>query len=116
MGSCPACRNRVKDWDGDDPKCAFVDGVFSGENWNCATMNALRERVESSSRHAVHWNEDVNAALLPAGGGFLLLAWYKSRGRTLVLFVDDDSARPATLLDAVQALAYARGAKEMSHG
>jgi hypothetical protein len=41
---CPRCSTRVKDWSGDDPKCGFDrNGNFLEHNWNCATLNALRE-------------------------------------------------------------------------
>lgn len=44
--TCRLCTERGKTWDGDDPKCAFPDGVFSTDNWNCATMQALIDVVE----------------------------------------------------------------------
>jgi len=40
----------VKDWEGDDPKCGFDEnGNFLEHNWNCATLNALRERAEKNA-------------------------------------------------------------------
>jgi len=44
--ACRMCRERGKRWAGDEPRCAFENGVFSGDNWNCGTMNVLRERAE----------------------------------------------------------------------
>jgi len=44
---CPRCQERVKDWEGDDPKCGFDEnGNFLENNWNCATLNALREQTD----------------------------------------------------------------------
>lgn len=44
---CQACSAPgYKDWEGGDPECAFLTGVFSDRNWNCGTMNALRQRAE----------------------------------------------------------------------
>ncbi len=48
---CPRCSTRVKDWSGDDPKCGFdKNGNFLEHNWNCATLNALREMDEDGIR------------------------------------------------------------------
>ena len=43
MPECPLCKKRGKTWEGDDPVCALKNGKFSDDNWNCATMNKLRE-------------------------------------------------------------------------
>ena len=55
---CTECLIRGKDWEGSDPKCAFDNDekLFSTDNWNCATMNKLRERAD------YHVNDDLNAA------------------------------------------------------
>jgi hypothetical protein len=52
--ACKLCNERGKTWNGDDPVCAFENGVFSNDNWNCATMNKLRnisEELDKSMRH-----------------------------------------------------------------
>jgi len=41
--ACRLCEQRGKTWEGSDPKCAFESYGFSHDNWNCATMNRLRE-------------------------------------------------------------------------
>ncbi len=87
MGSetarCPRCIAEYgvigrPEYFGSDPQCAFASGVFNGENWNCATANALRDRAYESSV----WSEDQHAAILPWDGSFIVLSWYKRRGRT----------------------------------
>lgn len=82
--SCRRCSERGKAWEGSEPKCSFPDGGrFSPEGWNCGTANALRVLVrqdEEDSRSV--WSEDCVAALLPWDGAFVLLTWYKHRGRT----------------------------------
>ncbi len=61
------------------PRCAFPEGAeFQADNWNCATMNDLRNLVEGRTVYS----EDQNAALWPVDGDFLVLGWYKSRGCT----------------------------------
>lgn len=93
---CRRCKERGKDWNGSDPICAFPDGKFDPENWNCATMNALRDLAEEYST----WNEDNKASVinfpfewvpdlmrsLKVGieeqAMFAVLVWYKSRGAT----------------------------------
>lgn len=83
-GPCRRCKERGKTWEGDDPECAFTKTFFSPDNWNCATMNALRDLAEERTI----WNDDSQAAILPIpDGGFLVLRWYKNRGRTEVAAV-----------------------------
>lgn len=78
---CKMCDERGKNWRGDDPKCAFDDnGVFVSDNWNCATMNALR----NIATKYYTWNEDEYCAPVPIReeGVFVVLSWYKNRGCT----------------------------------
>lgn len=78
--SCKLCRERGKTWQGDDPKCAFLRGVFSSDNWNCATMNTLREVMgEVGLTHRI---DDQTYGLLFMDGACLYVSWYKNRGKT----------------------------------
>jgi len=114
MAGCKACRERGKDWQGDDPKCAFVkDGIFTGvfnpDNWNCATIKKLRDLCVS-----VCWNEDQNAALLPGvESQHILLTWYKRRGRTEGAFMlNDGVAMPLLITEAEQVISTTPTPKE----
>jgi hypothetical protein len=98
---CPRCKARGKDWDGDDSKCAFQSTHFDRNNWNCATMNALREIAEDRSE----WSEDQHAALIPIDGRFIVLGWYKHRGCTEYAGVlDGTQMHVLKLEDAEEAL------------
>ena len=101
MSDCPRCQQRVKDWQGSDPKCAFSDGVFSPDNWNCATMNVLRDMATN-----VVYSEDSNAAILSIGEGrFILLSWYKRRGCTaLARLIDLGMVQPLALCEVEEFL------------
>jgi hypothetical protein len=78
---CPRCQERVKDWEGDDPKCGFDEnGNFLENNWNCATLNALRERAEENT---VWSNNQQNVSVIQTYDvGHAILSWYKWRGQT----------------------------------
>jgi len=78
--TCLHCKNRIKNWNGDDPKCAFEKNIFDSDNWMCATMSKLRGIAE---RHEVSYNEDQYLAVIPIKdeATFLILSWYKHRGR-----------------------------------
>ena len=80
MAKCKRCEQRGKTWKGDDPRCAFESGEYSPDNWMCATMGALRAKVESSS----FWHDDHNTAIIALNDNprLLILNWYKDRGRT----------------------------------
>lgn len=101
---CRRCETRGQDWAGDAPKCGFPSRKpFVGSNWNCATLNELREHAESSAIY----NDDQYAALLPIpdSGEFIVLCWYKHRGRTESACVISGSlVRPLTLRDAARFL------------
>ena len=63
-------------------KCAFSNGIFSSNNWNCATMNKLREIVKKSG---LFWRNDDIGSIgilsvdLDEFCGFLVMLWYKER-------------------------------------
>jgi len=79
--ACPLCKKRGKTWMGADPDCAFMTGEFDPDNWNCATMNALRglEELPQARRWCC---DDQSLLVFPLEGEFLILSWYKNRGRT----------------------------------
>lgn len=82
----------------DAPRCAFADETFSAENWDCGAMNRLRDSVA-----APVWAEDQWAGIvpIPGSGRFILLGWYKSRGRTeFAALLDEFEAYPLTIQDA----------------
>ena len=124
------CQERGKTWEGSDPQCAFVGGVFTWENWNCATMNALRELVHRDEPWRWEWRDDGSAASFGSiyvpetgsenGGGFYIaMSWYKSRGKTAnaYRFSDDDTPRPITLADAMDAIeSYAAASRPGARG
>lgn len=103
--SCPRCKARGKTWEGADPNCAFEDGEFSSDNWNCATMNKLRDLCGDE---ITVWNEDCNACILKTDEcGYVLLSWYKQRGRTEGAWVFcGDSMGLLTMECAEMAISY----------
>jgi hypothetical protein len=112
--ACPGCKSRGKPWNGQDPKCAFHNGeTFDPDNWQCATMNALRDLADRPG--ATHYQEDSRVAVLPYNTGdvaqddddlinvrgFIVLAWYKDRGTTDQAFLMDEDQKPTPLTLAV---------------
>jgi hypothetical protein len=101
---CRRCEARGQDWAGDAPKCGFLDGKpFLSSNWNCATLNALRDHAERSQVY----NDDQYAAILPIpdSGEFIVLCWYKHRGRTeSACVISGSTVRPLTIRDAYRFL------------
>lgn len=114
---CKMCRARGKTWEGGDPKCAFALDAFHTDNWNCATMNALRtiavgpmdgwepepgrlhRRIDDAagSFGAIPFC-DIECPDDEYHSGYVVMTWYKSRGQTgraLVMW-DDNSPRNLT--------------------
>jgi len=95
------CKERGKDWNGSDPNCFFDEP--SDHNWNCATVNAIRDIVYEGqdSPRGVHYEycddekfatiniHDVEGYKLNYIGRCLYVAWYKSRGGTEALWILD---------------------------
>lgn len=90
-GPCIMCRKRVKDWAGDDPVCFFADAE---RNWNCATINALRDIVYDGQQRMpdgvdYRYCEDQKYATVRVddidgldGALTMWVTWYKNRGKT----------------------------------
>ena len=100
---CKLCKERGKNWNGDDPKCAFTNGIFSNGNWNCETANRLRDLTDDTR----FYNNDQYCGIvdLDGFGKFLILSWYKSRGRTEGAWVVDQALiSPITLKEAEELL------------
>lgn len=79
---CPRCPKDVP-----IDQCAFASGVFSSANWNCGTANVLRDAADKLEAKQAY-NEDQRAVLLPNDavcGSFILVSWYKRRGKTDML-------------------------------
>lgn len=99
-----------------DPQCAFPDGVFTKDNWNCGTANRVRDLAEEHKEpgailvrdHGIVGTDgtDHYAALVPVlSGDFLVVGWYKHRGATEYIGVfDGRSVQVATIKDIERAL------------
>ena len=63
-------------------QCAFTTGVFTTDNWQCASMNHLRGLAEPVRQYGF----DESAAVMWVGDEdsvtFVLIEWYKNRGAT----------------------------------
>lgn len=126
--SCKRCTEYGKTWYGDDPVCAFkneiedvrmspisyaekkdkiITKVFNSENWNCATMNALRDLIEEKAKKGEAWyyrddNATGSIGVLPFETehytGNLILTWYKDYGKTggAIIVWDDEPPRQLT--------------------
>ena len=100
---CKQCELRGKTWNGDEPQCGFVDGVFTSDNWMCATLLGLRHIAEDND--CVHRVEDDNIGVIPVSCyindvsyvGFIVLVWYKSRGKTSNAYYMRDGYEPTEL-------------------
>lgn len=95
---CPLCE-AAGPIIGSHRRCAFVSGVFDANNWNCETANRLRDMVETPI-----WNEDQHMGVLnfPHYGMFVILSWYKRRGKTDAILINhEDKTGPITLRGAM---------------
>ena len=107
MSECRRCAARGKVWNGDDPVCGFhADGTFNPDNWNCATLNALRTEMDRHQRaHQSGMQESIGTLPVEASiNGHIVLSWYKNRGRvTGALFLAEDGVSQALTLEYAEA-------------
>lgn len=95
--ACKLCKERgIPKHFGSPPKCAFKSKTFSGDNWNCATMNALRSicsdgytqgQTERGKTLVFSLRDDMDCGsigVIPCHeeGVYLVMTWYKQRGCT----------------------------------
>jgi len=114
--TCKLCSERGKTWEGDDPTCGFDEGgFFKSDNWCCATLNKLRDLAKEFG-----WNyrDDCDMAsigVIPFTGnnhaGYIILTWYKDRGRTSMAVFMQDGRAPVflNLQMAEEAIEYYEG-------
>ncbi|SET43303.1 hypothetical protein SAMN05216389_11158 [Oceanobacillus limi] len=114
---CDCCKSRGKTWEGSDPKCAFdSEGNFLSDNWNCGTMNELRfianeigtvNRDDNSCGTIgyVPVDNDFAPDDFDTFGGYIVMMWYKDRGRTdNAVFMTDDETSDITIKHAELAI------------
>lgn len=89
-------------------QCAFEKGIFDPNNWNCETMNELRDRCDyqlrddsSAASFGVIHIPDVEAGG-PLQQGYIVMTWYKRDRKTGQAYVmcDDDAPVSLTLKTA----------------
>lgn len=92
--ACHMCQQRGKDWNGDNPNCPFdCDGNLLGDNWNCATINAIRDICYEGQEHMpdgvdYQYCGDQKYATIKVDeiedldADALWVSWYKNRGGT----------------------------------
>ena len=101
-------------------RCAFEDGRFNRDNWNCATMNRLRAIARNLGH--LHQQDDNSLAYIPIAEadedgtvGYIVLSWYKDRGRTdHALFVNCDRPISELTLDLAEAVIAKYADKQVS--
>jgi len=78
-------------------KCAFnADGLFQADNHECGTMRALRTLADSTYYQyppaTLSWSGDQACAVIPAPDDrFIILGWYKQRGKIENAFWHDEN-------------------------
>lgn len=107
---CKRCQNTPRDWVGDERTCAFSGGEF-GRNWNCATVNRLRDHTYegqkllpivdyqycSDQKYATvnldDFSEDTETDSMQTVLA-LWVTWYKNRGATDAIYLLSASDAP----------------------
>jgi len=79
-------------------KCAFTSNLFSSDNWNCMTLNALRDISYKDG-----FENDQSYTVLKLKDELLFLFFYKNRGKTdSVLLINSHGGIDGLTLDKAQ--------------
>lgn len=122
MKPCSRCQKQGQpDYFGSPVQCAFTNGVFDSDNWQCATANGLRTLIDENIQPLAKFytREDMRQGSLGVISipesegegvqqGYLVMSWYKNRGRTgqAWVFWTDSTAEQLTLSTAEFILNY----------
>lgn len=89
--TCKACVERGKPENyRSEPKCAFIHNTFSKENWNCATLNKLREISNQIHGASTTYGDDETLVVIPLYRNtfnFMIIGYYKQRGTVHTLMM-----------------------------
>jgi hypothetical protein len=93
-------------------RCAFEAEEFSRDNWQCGTMNALRDAGEAFSLRDDEQNGSICVVPIPwndnqLAQGYIVLGYYKNRGRTGSAVIVEEDEEPRRLTHSVAALVAA---------
>lgn len=122
--ACTYCHEMDKHghpWEGMPPQCAFDKGYFDGRsNWRCGTMTRLRAIARNSGW--IHQQDDDSIAYIPIAEadedgttGYIVLSWYKDRGRTHhALMVNCDRPVIALTVDLAEAVIAKYAGRQVS--
>lgn len=107
---CELCKVTGKNWAGDDPKCGFINNAgFTEANWNCATLNRLREL--SDDHNLIQYCDDTSLVTIKVpptpdkNGGWVVMHWYKCRGCVAyAVWISDRKCVPLTEEIALRAI------------
>lgn len=99
-------------------KCAFPNGVFDTSNWNCCTLISLRADIGDewafSKKQGYSYGEDQSCYTRYVGDGlFLVLGWYKDRGRTEYAGILDSEKMLPLRLDQAEAILAGKSPRKM---
>lgn len=90
-----------------ESKCAFESGVFDDDNWNCMTISSIRtlsnEQFYVNPPAKISYTNDQTCMMLPFDGKFIILGWYKMRGRVESAIVVDETFHPGLTLEITEA-------------
>lgn len=88
-----------------EPKCAFNEkGEFVNDNWDCQTLNVFRNDSKCTT---TVFSEDQTLLVVALEGDFIVLGFYKQRGRVeTAVVIYGPSSHPLTLREAEHAVEH----------
>ena len=90
------------------PRCAFVTGEFSPDNFRCSTMKKLRDMCYANPHAIIQSEEQSIVVFAGVDTRFVILEWYKDRGKTEKAYMsceNEEGTRPLSLEEANKIIA-----------
>lgn len=113
---CKRCQHRGKPENyGSNPICAFSneERIFSPDNWSCATIDKVREIIYKRHEDKICYSNDNQLVVIGISevkieeesiGDFLVVGWYKQRGKTDTLYIIEGESIHVPSLEEVEVI------------
>jgi len=86
-------------------ECSFKNGLFDNDSWGCRTMSELRKLSEKIGNFQIRLDDSSIGVVYFPEGLYLVMTWYKDRGRTGQACIMSDDLKPQRLdLGTAQAI------------
>jgi hypothetical protein len=114
---CKLCEEKNKTGNSKGTVCAFINGTFSPDNHDCATITTLQDIARRCGLLVHNRNTGCTLGAVPLppkkyNRGYIMLIWYDNQNRADIAGImagNDIAPKPLTVRIALAAINYNQG-------